>query len=245
MPSMNAEGLALLKDFEKCRLQAYLDCAGVATIGWGTTGPDIHLGMIWTQDRADARLSQKLDTVIAAVERSIAQPMNDNEKSAFAVIAYNIGEGAFASSSMTRFFNKGDKTATARSFLLWDKARVNGQLVALPGLQRRRAAEMALFLKSTEHDGIPEESGVTVVAPPPALSSSLTMKGAGTAIIGGVTTIGTMAPEIAPQIQDAHDTLYSLGFDVKWLAVAAGVLVVIGATAAIVGRLRNRSAGAI
>ena len=38
----------LIKRFEGCRLKAYLCPAGVWTIGWGSTGPGIVKGVVWT-----------------------------------------------------------------------------------------------------------------------------------------------------------------------------------------------------
>ena len=63
-------GLALIKRFEGCakrradgRYEAYPDPAtGGApwTIGWGSTGPDIGEGLVWTQAQCDERLEKDL-----------------------------------------------------------------------------------------------------------------------------------------------------------------------------------------
>lgn len=57
--SYSEEGLALTREFEGCRLEAYQDQGGVWTIGYGHTGPDVHEGLTWTQEQADE--AQKKD----------------------------------------------------------------------------------------------------------------------------------------------------------------------------------------
>ena len=45
-------GLNLTMSEEGLRLTAYRDAAGVLTIGWGHTGPDVHEGLVWTREQA-------------------------------------------------------------------------------------------------------------------------------------------------------------------------------------------------
>jgi len=50
-----------IKSFEQCRLTAYMPTPrDRPTIGWGTTGPDVRMGMTWTQAQADARFARDL-----------------------------------------------------------------------------------------------------------------------------------------------------------------------------------------
>ena len=46
-------GIALTKGFEGLRLTAYRDCAGVLTIGYGHTGPDVAEGMTIHEEQAE------------------------------------------------------------------------------------------------------------------------------------------------------------------------------------------------
>lgn len=57
---ISSNGLAVIKYFESCRLAAYRDSAGIPTIGWGHTGPDVRLGMTINQARADELLVKDL-----------------------------------------------------------------------------------------------------------------------------------------------------------------------------------------
>jgi lysozyme len=55
---------SMLQREESCVLTAYPDPVSHGdpwTIGWGHTGPDVHPGLVWTQEQADSQL----DTDIA------------------------------------------------------------------------------------------------------------------------------------------------------------------------------------
>lgn len=145
--NINAEALALIKEFEGCELTAYQDGGGVWTIGYGTTaaaglGIAPARGMTITQKEAERLLVVGLNKFGASIRPKITAPINGNEWGAFLSLAYNIGPGAFAKSSALRKFNAGDKTGAADAILLWNKD--NGKVVR--GLTRRREAERWLFL---------------------------------------------------------------------------------------------------
>lgn len=48
---------AYIQANESFRPKAYLDTGSVPTIGWGHTGPEVHLGLVWTQDQADLKFA--------------------------------------------------------------------------------------------------------------------------------------------------------------------------------------------
>ncbi len=81
MRRINAAGLALVKRFEGCRLDAYLCPAGVPTVGWGSTR-DVALGQSITQEQADEMLSRDLGWAELAVEQTVTVPLTDNQFSA-------------------------------------------------------------------------------------------------------------------------------------------------------------------
>ncbi|PWC97049.1 hypothetical protein TSO5_05965 [Azospirillum sp. TSO5] len=130
------------------RLRAYPDPAtGGApwTIGFGSTGKDISPGTIWTQAEADARLAQEVAEKAAAVVKAVTVPATDAQIGAAISLAYNIGATNFANSTLVRLWNSGaSKESVADQFLVWRKAA--GKV--MPGLERRRAAERALFLSA-------------------------------------------------------------------------------------------------
>ena len=137
---INQAGLDLVKRFEGLKLRAYRCPAGVWTVGHGST-KGVHAGQVITPAEAEARLRDDLQDAEEAVERLVRVPLTDNEFSSIASLAFNIGEGAFASSTLLRLLNDGDHKAAAAQFSRW--SRGGGRV--LPGLARRRVAEAALF----------------------------------------------------------------------------------------------------
>ena len=138
---LGAAGKALIQSFEQCKLYAYQDQRGVWTIGFGHT-----LGVVpyltCTQDQADAWFVQDTQAAVNGVIRSLDVAVNQNQFDALVSFTYNCGVGSEAHSTLVRLLNNGDAAGVAAQFLVWD--HVNG--VVDPGLERRRAAEQALFL---------------------------------------------------------------------------------------------------
>ena len=141
---INAEGLALIKEFEGCKLRAYKDVVGVWTIGWGHTGAEVREGLVLTQEEADRALQADLGVFERAVGRATDVCVSPNQFSAMVCLTYNIGAKAFTFSTLLDLVNQGKFAEAAAQFKRWNKA--GGKVVA--GLTRRRAAEAALFLKA-------------------------------------------------------------------------------------------------
>jgi len=137
----NPKGIRLIKVFEGLRLSAYQDAVGVWTIGYGTT-TNVYPGMVITEARAEELLRDDLKRFESAVNQFVDAPLNADQFSALVAIAYNIGENAFASSTLLRKLNSNDYAGAAEEFLKWVYA--GGRVLA--GLVRRRNAERALFL---------------------------------------------------------------------------------------------------
>jgi lysozyme len=135
-------GLGLIKQFEGCRLTAYLCPAGVWTIGWGRT-TNVKRGDTCTQAQADAWLVAEYDAFERRVRALVKVPLTTNQLGALVSFAYNVGTGALASSTLLRLLNAGQYEAAAQQFARWNKA--GGRV--LSGLTRRRKAEAELFRK--------------------------------------------------------------------------------------------------
>jgi lysozyme len=144
MMRLGVNGLALLKSFEKCRLVAYQDSGGVWTIGWGHTGPEVHEGLIWSQQQADAALVDDTQKAVIGVAKCLDVAIAQNAFDALVCFAFNVGLGAFHSSTLLKRVNAGDTAGASAQFLVWD--HVGG--VESAGLLRRRQAEQALFLQA-------------------------------------------------------------------------------------------------
>ena len=144
---INAAGLALLKASEGCRLSAYVDPGTGGrpyTIGYGHCGPEVYLGLTWTQEQCDNALEADLERIEAAVEAMLKVNTSSNEFSSLIVFSYNVGCHNLENSTLLRLLNQGSSPETvARQLLRWNRAAG----VVLPGLTKRRRAEAALFLQ--------------------------------------------------------------------------------------------------
>ena len=154
------EGIALIKNSEgeggKPRLKSYLDTGGIPTIGWGHTGKEIRFGMEIDETKALDYLCRDIEVAALAIKNIVKKEINDNQFSALVDFVFNLGSGALMVSTLLKKLNEGDFHGAADEFPRWNKSRVarrdsHGnivtEMVALPGLTIRRAAERALFLK--------------------------------------------------------------------------------------------------
>lgn len=143
----NANGLLLIKSFEGLRLQAYRDAVGIWTIGYGTTR-GVRPGMRISEAEAEKFLQADLTRFEQAINEAVAVPINDNQFSALVSFTYNVGSGAFRSSTLLKMLNQRHPLRnTADQFPRWNRA--GGRVLA--GLTRRRNAEKALFLGEDFH----------------------------------------------------------------------------------------------
>ena len=151
--TVSPDGLALIKSFEGCAkkrsdgaIEAYPDPAHASgdpwTIGWGSTGPDIHRGTIWTQEMCDKRLASDVARFAVKVERLIdGAPTTQRQFDALVSFAYNLGTGNLGASTLLRLHKAGKFAMAHDEFDKW--ANAGGRRMA--GLVRRRAAEAALY----------------------------------------------------------------------------------------------------
>lgn len=137
------KGIALIKEFEGQRLKAYKCPGGVWTIGYGHTA-GVKPGMVITEAQAEEYL--KADLI--AFERylnGLGLALNQNQFDALVSFIYNVGTGNFYSSTLLRKVRANPQdNSIMDEFLRWvySKGRV------LPGLQRRRLAEMKLYFSN-------------------------------------------------------------------------------------------------
>lgn len=139
----SAAGRRLIKEFEGEKLTAYICPAGVLTIGVGHTGADVKPGKTITADESDKLLQSDLQTAEQAVTRMAKVAVTQNQFDALVSFVFNVGPGAFRSSTLLRLLNAGDYYGAADEFPKWNK----GGGKVLPGLTKRRAAERAMFLR--------------------------------------------------------------------------------------------------
>lgn len=135
------EAVDLIKQFESFRATPYLCPAGKLTIGFGTTRcvrPDMRV----TEVEAEQMLCADLAVVESCLANEVSVPLSQHQTDALCSFVYNVGPGAFCTSTLLKRLNAGDYRDAADEFLRWDRS--GGKI--LPGLTRRRRAERSLFL---------------------------------------------------------------------------------------------------
>ncbi|WP_410734264.1 lysozyme [Citrobacter freundii] len=146
MMQTSDKGIALIKQFEGCKLTAYQDSVGVWTIGYGWTQPvdgkPIRAGMTIKQETAERLLKTGLVSYESDVSRLVKVGLTQEQFDALVSFTYNLGARSLSTSTLLRKLNAGDYAGAADEFLRWNKA--GGKV--LNGLSRRREAERALFL---------------------------------------------------------------------------------------------------
>ena len=183
------EGVALIKSQESLRLTAYVCPAGVLTIGYGHTGPDVYAGETITEEEAEAILARDVGRLEACVADKCPRA-TDGQFSTMVCLAYNIGEAAFKKSSVARLHNAGKYGDAAQAFALWNKAA--GKV--LTGLVKRRASESALYLSDLPKDFEQCEPVGEADGEKPLLQS----RGIKGQAIAGIGTAATAATQLIP-----------------------------------------------
>jgi lysozyme len=133
-------GRKLIESFEGLNLKPYKDQRGIWTNGYGNT-IDVDPSHTITQEQADSDLAINLHFAESAVNKNVTLPINQNQFDALVSLAYNIGGGAFAHSTLVSLLNQNAIVGASAQFLAWDKT--NG--VVNQGLLNRRLAERKLF----------------------------------------------------------------------------------------------------
>jgi lysozyme len=139
--NISDKGIKFLKYVEGVEHKAYIDSGGVATIGVGHTGPEVKLGLVWSDQQIEDSLKKDLKWAEDAVNGDVACPLNQNQYDALVSFVFNVGVHAFEQSTLLKLLNIGDTDGAMHQFMRWNMD--NGHVVA--GLTKRRGAEVALF----------------------------------------------------------------------------------------------------
>ena len=130
---------------EGLRQSAYSDPVGILTVCYGHTGADIEKGKRYAFDECKEMLAEDMLAAVEEVERCHPN-LPPNVHAAFSDAVFNIGSKVACDSTASRYLESGQIEAACRELPKWDKARVAGVLVTLPGLTKRRQREMQLCL---------------------------------------------------------------------------------------------------
>lgn len=156
----SSRGIDLIARFEGFPgQQPYNDPTGFCTVGYGhllhrsrCTDADVRRWRGISHARAKALLAEDVRRFERAVNRLVRVLLTQNQFDALVSFCFNVGEGAFASSTLLRKLNARDYAGARREFARWNRG--GGRVLA--GLTRRRASEAALF-GSAEPAGDPLE----------------------------------------------------------------------------------------
>lgn len=216
---ISREGIDLIKRHEGVKLKAYLCPAGVWTIGYGSTR-NVTEGMKITLRQAEELLLRDLSRFEKAVNRMVQVELNQQQYDALVSLVFNIGDGAFARSTLLKRLNAGKYHEAAEQFTRWNKA--GGKV--LPGLVKRRAEERELFLQGMQ----------------PAPLKPLTKS---REIIGTtIATVGTAGEIAITEAKDAIEPIVGHSDTLRWVFIA---LVLAGLALTLYGRLSNRRRGIV
>jgi GH24 family phage-related lysozyme (muramidase) len=133
---------------EGIRRVYYYDPPGILTVCAGHTGPDIDKTKVYSLEECKAFLTKDMNHAVSTVD-SCRPGLPVNVLAAFSDAAFNIGPAIACDSTKSTAARKlaaGDLIGACRELPKWDKARLAGVLVALPGLTKRRQVEMNLCL---------------------------------------------------------------------------------------------------
>ncbi len=140
--------VALAAPAEGLRHVAYYDPPGILTVCRGHTGPDVQAGRYYSD--GECLQLEQLDAGHAVDQVLRCAPAAPESVAvAFADLTFNAGPTAACDrvrSTAARYLAAGRWRAACEELPKWDKTHVAGQLVALPGLTRRRAMERNVCL---------------------------------------------------------------------------------------------------
>ena len=152
---MSPHGLELLEQWEGFKTTVYKDSAGLPTIGVGhlltkselssgkitINGVPVKYGDGLTEQQVTDLLAQDVQPAAAAVNNNVKVDLNQNQFDALVSFTFNVGVGAFTSSTLLKVLNQGQYDEVPTQLLRWTRA--GGQVVQ--GLVNRRNNEIKLW----------------------------------------------------------------------------------------------------
>lgn len=155
----------LVRESEGCRLTAYQDSAGVWTVGYGHTGPDVYEGLVITKQHAEQLLYADMgDAVEGATELCpvLGDMQHISKLAAISDFVFNFGVGRLRTSTLRRLINSGqfDLVPDELRKWVWATNKKTGLKEKLPGLIKRRNAEVTLWVEGDSYERSTTEPGV-------------------------------------------------------------------------------------
>lgn len=133
---------------EGLRQVAYYDPPGILTVCYGST-TDVDPEKVYSLAECLARLDKDMLEAVETVERC-APGLGKNQLAAFADAVYNLGPVIVCDttdSTAARLLKAGQVGDACAQLPRWNRARVAGVMIELPGLTKRRMAEYRLCMR--------------------------------------------------------------------------------------------------
>ncbi len=155
---MNASSnfYSFIKQKEGLVLHPYLDTAGVATIGYGSTmydnGKRVRMSdppimQSYAQQLLEWEVKNKSSVIIGLLGNV---KLNTNQFDAILSLVYNIGVGGFERSTLLKKIRVNPfDTLIRNEFMKWNKIHKKGNLMIDNGLTARRKHEADLYFSKT------------------------------------------------------------------------------------------------
>ena len=147
---LDLNGYNLICEFEGLKLKPYLCSAKIPTIGYGNTyypnGKRVTLlDDAITKEYAFEIFKTIADKFAKRVDDMVKTELTQNQFNALVSFAYNVGTGAFATSTLLKKVNVNPNDATIKNeFLKW--VRANKKVIQ--GLVNRRNKEALIYFAS-------------------------------------------------------------------------------------------------
>lgn len=139
----SAVGIGGITQYEGFKEEAYIDLAGIPTIGYGST-KDVKIGDRIDEKGARRRLiSEVISEYHPGINNCVKVPLNQSEYDAYLSLTYNIGVGAFCRSTLVKLLNQEKYDEACKQILRWNK--IKGRVSK--GLTNRRQSEYNLCSK--------------------------------------------------------------------------------------------------
>ena len=143
-----AAAVVLAVPAEGLRRVAYHDPVGVLTVCFGST-TNVDPTRVYTKEECTALLEAEMLEAVEIVEYCVPG-LPWNQLAAWSDAVYNLGPRIVCdleTSTAARLLREGRRDEACLQLPRWNKARVAGMLVELPGLTKRRNREAELCLR--------------------------------------------------------------------------------------------------
>lgn len=141
--TIGPKGIALIKKWESCSLDAYLCPASKVTIGFGNTfyedGSKVKMGDKITQQRADQLFANIVTKFEKIVNKNVTVPLNQNQFDALVSHTWNTG----GSNTLFQLINRKAADGYIRDWFETKYITAGGKV--LKGLVNRRKEEANLY----------------------------------------------------------------------------------------------------